>query len=506
MSSRRIARAARAGAAAVLIVGALAPAARGAEQTRLVYGFITEAEATPIAIEYNQPSFGIPSTPTFEIRTFHTQTQSDSGPTSHGLASVVWPGDIAGNAPPQLAYDQFVLPYIQPIVDRMPEQVRDQLFQPVSEGIREGLAEAPPYPVRAEQFYPPQPGDRTSNEVGAGIGMSARADDGIAQAQSSGSRAEFPGLYEAGNLNARSFSGIENGIASARGSTEIKDLSLFGGMIVLESFTNTIHTTSDGVKATLDGTIKIAGLTVTYPEGDGTTTMEIVSLDESGVVIGGESRMNWDQARAFFDEQLAPRGLTIEVLENEQSITGAAGARAIAGLSIRMDGRFLAAMRDQFPEPIRSWLITPSDSPLSPIYQALPPDFDPALGLIDSLIQLDQSLTLVLGNVEVGGTASPPFTFAPPPAVTPPATTPPPPVVLPGGPITLPPATTPPTSGTPIIGGVPIAVSVLGVPSGLVALGIILAIAGAFGARALADRATRRALVAAGTICPLEDR
>ena len=430
----------------------------------------------------------------------HTATNSDSGPSGRGLASVLWPGDLAGSAPPSLAYEQLLAPIFDSIIDESPGPLADGL-RTIRDEVGGFLSEAPSYPIKAESHHPQGPSS-AETQMGAGLGMRSQAKDGLSEAVANGSNAGFPGVFFAGDLNSTSFSGIRNGISHSEAESIMKNVSLFGGILTVDTFRNKMVATSDGLKATLDGTIVLGGLVLTYPDGSGgNVRVEILSLDERGVVVNDRGRMNWDQARAFFAEELSPHGITIRLLEDEQTLAGAAAKRAMSGLEIRFDGRALAALRDTLPDPVREWISSPGESPLGPIYQGLPPTL---AGLTDSLVQFDQSMTVVLGNVRVNGAASPPFNFGIPlpPGVDPPLI--PPPISV-GGPVFPPPGpgdTIPGAPGTSAFGGSPVAVGVAGLPAALVTLAMMLALAGAVGLRALADRATRAA-IAAGADCSL---
>lgn len=485
---RRALRGMRALGAALILVGALAAGA-GAQEELKVFGYLTATEATPFAIEYNQPSFGIPATPTFELRFMHSAAEADSGPSSHALSSALWPGDIIGSAPPSLVYDQFIKPFVvQPLIDGAPSPLSDvlaEIDEGVAEGWREGFEDAPSYPIKAETLYPQGPEDQRT-DLGAGIGMRSSAAERGAEAVTTASRAGFPGLVGADHMNSSAFSGIRDGVSVSEAVTTGQNVTLLGGIVSLEGFTSTLTAVSDGVEATLDGSLLINGLTLTYPnDSGGTETVELVRVDDDGVVIGGEGAFTWEDARSFFEEQLEPHGITIEVEEADQTLSGAMAEKAITGLSITMDSRALSAMREMLPDPVREWLTSPADSPIGPVYDELPPSL---AGLVDSVVQLDQSLTLVLGTVSVSSAASPPFELPPPPeppVLNPPAVAPPaiaPPLPAPAGPQAPP---VPETSSQFVA-----AVGVDGVPVALGIVGLFIALFGAAGLRLFADKAT----------------
>src|SRR5919108_419537 len=94
-------------AAALLVVGIARLTAASGQEGKL-FGYELGAQSDGISILYDQPSFGVPAKPTFEVRNFHGATALNSGPSAHALASVLWPGDVVGNAPPSLALEVLV--------------------------------------------------------------------------------------------------------------------------------------------------------------------------------------------------------------------------------------------------------------------------------------------------------------------------------------------------------------------------------------------------------------
>src|SRR5688500_14695204 len=88
-------------ATSLLLLGIPAgPPASGQEAETALLGYSVGATATAISTVYNQPSFGVPADPTFEVRKIYSISQLDTGPSGRAMGSVAWIGDVAGNAPP----------------------------------------------------------------------------------------------------------------------------------------------------------------------------------------------------------------------------------------------------------------------------------------------------------------------------------------------------------------------------------------------------------------------
>jgi hypothetical protein len=472
--------------AGTLAVAALGTGAQGAESDQLdVFGYITGAVATPVAFVYDQPSFGVPASPTFEIRYMHSESHIDSGPSGRSLSSIVWPGDLAGNAPPSLVIDTFVPRDLIAETDQ-----EDEGWTQFRDGLVEGSSSSPPYPVRAEAFYPQTP-HAQSNNVGGGLSMYARTVQRQTEAETVGSKAGFPGLYSASHLNSSTFSGIRDGIAVAEATASAKEMSLLDGLIKVQGFSTTKTLSSDGVTAKVEGSLQVSGLTIA-----GT---RVLSLDNDGPKLG-DSAIPWDQAMNVIHERLEPQGITVKIAQDTKSLTGPEGRSHVYGISVRLDSRAMKAFADNLPEPLRGFVTSPGSSPAGDAFTALP---DAAEGFANSIVQFDQSLTVLLGDVSVSSVASPPFDFTiiPPPAggdFTPPFSpqldVPPPgggfPVADAPG-VTTPPQTfAPPTS--------PVAATT-GVPVPLAVIVFLLAAMGSVGLRTLADKAL---IARAGTAAP----
>jgi hypothetical protein len=81
-------------ALATLPVGAVSPA-HAADGKPAYSGFATESHATPVHVEFYEPTIPIPASPQAELSFGYSTVEADSS-TSLGRASYLWPGDAVG--------------------------------------------------------------------------------------------------------------------------------------------------------------------------------------------------------------------------------------------------------------------------------------------------------------------------------------------------------------------------------------------------------------------------
>ncbi len=59
-------------------------------------GFSASSTATPLKLEIYEPTIPVPASPQAELSFAYTKTASSTGPSAHGRASWLWPGDPVG--------------------------------------------------------------------------------------------------------------------------------------------------------------------------------------------------------------------------------------------------------------------------------------------------------------------------------------------------------------------------------------------------------------------------
>lgn len=493
MRIRRIAMIAAATLVLLGIPGAMS--ARGEEAT--LYGFRMSATASAISFVHNQPSFGIPSDPTFELRKIYSLADLDSGPSGHGLGSVLWPGQVAGNASTSLLFDTLLF---------NPTQI-DELQAPIDE-IKINGAEAfegrGGYPIRAEAFHPQgPPGDSRDVAGGARMDSLAKADEVNASSTTGG--AGIPGVISFGSVFSRSNSRVEKGLAIAESVAKITDLDMFGA-IHIEQLVAIGRSTSDGLKAKSDGSLTISGMTIKDPS-TGEEQAKIL-VDGTGFHMGDQNADPLgEQAAEVFKQYLEPNGIFLFAGKPKDTGTGAEAIRELAGLTVQLNAEGMEKLLDGIDEAapdadIKKTLQNPTSNPLSnPIFGddgILNPT---VAGFVASFFQGDQVESFIFGYLRVESAASPPFSDVVIPPALPPAFPPalPPLPFDPGTPGFIPPTT---NGGGGFTLGPLTPVAVKGIPFTYIALAIALAAFGATRLRLFADRVMA---APAAVRCPLEE-
>lgn len=468
--------------------------ARGADPALFGYGM--GSTATSISFLYNQPSFGVPSDPTFELRKIHSEAFLDSGPAGRGLGSVLWPGPVVGNASPALAFEVLVF---NPT--RLPQL--DEILTRFKEEAAAGAEGSPPYPVRAETFFPTPEGGKPveSFDVGGGARMSASAAENRVEAASTTGGAGAPTIIRYGSLQSGSVSLVDKGVALAQATAIISDLDVLG-VIHVDEIVTVAKATSNGETGAVEGLMRITGMTVTDPSTGEATG---IVLDKEGLRIAEDVQDPFGAAQELFDN-LAEQGISISLGGPIDLIEGANATRSITGLTVRLNAKGMNVLMESLPDAIVTELKNPTGGLLGQLYEEYENGglLSPSIaGLIASFFQGDQDLSLVFGSAAVSAAATPalPEIELPPLPDLPPVDLGP----LPGGDFGGGGFITPPGTAT---GGGPRALNVkpvgaFGIPAGLIALALAFAFAGAVALRRLADSVFTARLV---PVCPLEDQ
>jgi hypothetical protein len=458
-----------------------------------------KAEANSLSMIYDQPSFGLPAEHTFELHKSHAVTAIDSGPSGHALASVLWPGDLTGNAPLELAVGLFVQdptsahyldcsgePHLCiPVIDNVTAGA-NQLIAAIKEG---NGGTIPAYPFRAETFYPAGPKDNTY-VLGAGITMSAHADDKLTQSSSVVQEAQgVPGALYFGLMKSTTLSGIIDGKAVSQATSSISDINILGQLKIgnVKSFMQVI---SDGAKATVEKSVVVTGLEIGG---------QPIVVDNNGFHAGGQTQDPLGTiSKELIDKYLAPNGISIKLGKPTVKTDQAMGSSNGAGLIVSLNSYGMQQVVDQMPEPYRSWLQSPSTSPLSGVTDQLSTFVN---GLIATPFQFDQTLSFLFGDVSVNADAAPAY-------VVPPISLPPVTGGLPQAPATQLPSGDfgGPTQAPPQVQAaqrlLPKPVAAVAIPVGL----FLLALAFMFGGATALDRmATTATSSVAAETCPLEE-
>lgn len=386
--------------------------AAGADTT--LGGFTVSALAEASTVQYEQPNFPVPATPTLELDEGYAATTDNYGPTGSATASTLYPGQVIANSGPELS-----------------------AFAP---GVP--LPPAPVWPIEAVSTYPQTPsastdqpgvtmeststedGNTATAELGSGTGASGSSSgtspsgssatspgssSGSGSSSPTGSLGSLPGLPSLGSASGSSASspsgstaagsGNPLGATSALGTIEQLSgtssstavgatavasatatdtgISLLGGLITIGTVTSTASATSDGTQATLTGSTSVTGATVAG---------QAVTVDSSGVHAASASSPappGFSSVQAL----LTQLGISLTVTNPTDAVNGPQGSRQLDGLRIEIDLSTLDQQADHVGTLLPPSLIAQLPLPI--------PD--------------KQQMVWDLGTVDVQSTAEPAF-------------------------------------------------------------------------------------------------
>ena len=172
-------------------------------------GYDLTAHAPALEVVLDSDALPVPAHPAFDATIPETMANLESGPLGHGLASLFWPGDLAGHfgsAVQQLG--QLCTSMIPVAVPNLPTQCT-----PVPQAIKDN-AKALNDPVKAETFFPGGPGDAQYNSTPPipGVMMSSHADGNKVESIAGFASFGAPGVGTLGSVTSRS-------VTTARGPT-----------------------------------------------------------------------------------------------------------------------------------------------------------------------------------------------------------------------------------------------------------------------------------------------
>ena len=408
--------------------------------------------------------------PVLDLALPETLARFASGPSGYGLASLAYPGGIIAN------FGSLVTQSGGP-----GEQV-------------------PPYPIKAEAFYPAGPTEADASQPG-GITQRVITTDRAVEANASFPALDAPPLVAIGTITSASRGAIEGALGVSRTRVALGDVSILGGVITIDSLVTDLVAVHDGqTGSTAGGTVasgvKFLGLDASLTE-DGLVLQQAPPVEGPGAPLGSaltgavdplngiagplqaQLRTVLNQAVPQLDDVLARAGIHLTLLQpRDEQVDSGAATRITTGLSLTFSykGREQQAMVD--------------------LVNSIPADLKPNFGPIPNPVTFlaeNHIYGLSLAPASVSALATPPFpTFDFPdievPGVLDPGT---PPwessIDVPG--FTTPPAALPaPTSGTTAPLSEPISAVASGaVPAVLVALALLASPLFGLGSARLAD-------------------
>lgn len=191
-------------------------------------GFELSARGNGIQLTYDSPGV-VPVGPAVQVSVPEALATSSSG-TNYALASVAYPGPVLADLPTVLAQSNPDLPQV-----------------------------APPYPVRAQAFFPSGPTSEERSTATARMRSVTDALTSLATASSTGT--DVAPLVAAGSVAGASRTGVEQGKVTSRARVETTGTDLLGGLLHVESVVTDLVAASDGAKAGTDGRTTVNGVT-----------------------------------------------------------------------------------------------------------------------------------------------------------------------------------------------------------------------------------------------------
>lgn len=344
-----------------------------------------EARGLGVSASYRIEGLIPGDTPILDFGSPETLARFGDGPSGYGLASMAYPGGI-------------------------PTSMDALVTQSGGDG-----SQIPPYPIKAEAFYPAGPTEDDTSQAGLTQKV-VSSDRGV---QSTGSFPAIAGspLVTVGSIQSASRSAIEGSLGVSRSRVSLSDLSILGGVITIDSLvTDLVAVHSGGVGSTAGGTtasgVRFLGLDASLtekglvlkpapsPEGPaaplgsplGAAAGPLGSI--TGPLQGALSGV-LDQAVPQVNTLLAQAGITLAILDpHDQQVSSGAATRLTSGLSLTFSykGREQQAMVD--------------------LINAIPAQLKPAIGPIPNPITFlaeNHIYALSLAPATVSALAAPPF-------------------------------------------------------------------------------------------------
>jgi hypothetical protein len=356
-------------------LAATLPAVRaGADAT--LGGFTITAVAEGATVQYEQPNFPLPATPSVEIDEGYAATSDNFGPSGAATASTLYPGQVVANVGPQLAL----------LVPGAP------------------LPPAPVWPVQAVSNYPQAPNIASTDEPGVNMDAISTADgssataslgDDAPKAGASGAGGAGPAsgagnplaassaLLGIGGLSGTASSMTANGTATSSASATDSGISILGGFITIGEVTSTATASSDGTTGTVSGSTVLTNVSIAG---------EPVTIGADGIAAAGKSNP-LALPIASINSLLKELGISMAVTNPTDAVAGASASRTLDGLQIAIN-------------------LDTLDTAVNTLAALLPASL---LANLPLPLPNQQLLTVVLGRVSVSSDASPAFvnTFSP---------------------------------------------------------------------------------------------
>lgn len=362
-----------------------APAASGKSGEELFGTYDLTARGLGVQASYEVVGLIPGGAPVMDLTLPETLARFSSGPSGYGLASLAYPGGIVAN------FGSLVTQSGGP-----GEQV-------------------PPYPIKAEAFFPSGPTEADSSQSG-GVAQKVVTDDRGVQTTASFPAIDAPPVIGIGSLASASRSAIEGDLAISRTRVVLGNVRILGGLITIDSLVTDLvaahngqtgstagGTTASGVKFLgLEATLTGEGLVLKKaPPVEGPAAPLAVLGDAAGPLSGLTGPVQQqlaqvlDQAVPSVNEVLGRAGIHLAMLDpHDAQVDSGAATRNTTGLSLTMSykGREQKALVD--------------------LVNSIPAELKPNIGPIPNPVTFlaeNHIMGLALAPASVGALATPPF-------------------------------------------------------------------------------------------------
>ncbi|HXW32624.1 MAG TPA: choice-of-anchor P family protein [Acidimicrobiales bacterium] len=336
-------------------------------------GFTLSSSAAGISVDYEQPNFPIPETPSAEFDLGYSSATYDAGPVGTANASAVWPGDIGdGGSEVPLFVDPYITEY----------------FGPLANTVEPLVPTFGDWPFEAQSAYPGGP-TTASNDNGPLSMDSSAGEDGStatsALVAAGGSPSTVPvGVVSVQSVASTSQDTIDNlGNAVSEATSTVHGVDLFGGIVQIGAVSSTATSSSDGNNATLAGSSSVTGAMVAG---------QPVTVTSSGVSAGGDNE-NPLASAPNPNQILSQAGITMAMTSPTDSVSGPSGERTLQGLVVTIN-------------------LATYDQDYSQLVSELPSQLTSGLAQLPVPTPYKQTITLQIGWAQVNAAASPPYNLS----------------------------------------------------------------------------------------------
>jgi hypothetical protein len=258
---------------AIVLGAAFGTASHTARAAGDLGGYDLSATAPALELVLDSDVVPVPAHPAIDATVPQTSATLQSG-LGHGLASLFWPGDLAGHFGSALQQLNQLCSSMLPVtLPNVPTQCT-----PLPQALKDNAA-AFNDPVKTETFSPGGPADAsyTFTPPLPGVTMTSHADSNRVESIAGFASFGAPGLGTLGSVTSRSVTVANGPTAGSQATSELFDVSLVGGLVTIDHVQSTAKAVTDGEQATGDGKTIVGGLRIGGVPA---------SIDSTGLHIG----------------------------------------------------------------------------------------------------------------------------------------------------------------------------------------------------------------------------